>query len=144
MRYAILWEKNNNALTPTSLLEDYSLDILFYVILTFGLFGFMSFRHLDFRCNSFDLWTFHQKSFRPLDVSTQCHFELWVFRFYVISTFGLSDPMLFRPLSMSPKVISDFALLGFMSLRSSDFSILCYFDISTSHQKSFRPLFISY
>ena len=95
-----------------------------------GFFLCLSTSHFSTFC-CFDLWTFYQKSVRPLDISYQCLFELWTFR---IKAFCLFDSRLFRALDISPIVISTYWRFASMSCRPSNIlflviSIHCVFGL---------------
>ena len=73
----------------------------------------------------FDLWTFHQKSIRPVGHFVPMSFRNWSFRFYDISNYyGISNFVLFDPMFFSifgRFIISHFNLCPFRSYVISIF-----------------------
>ena len=89
--------------------------------------------------------------FQPSKFSFFGHSDSRKFRFYVISTFGLFNPVLFRPSEISQShfnpwtfrtnVILNFGLFGLLSFRPSDCSTLfylCHFDLRNFRSSVFR------
>ena len=78
-----------------------------------------------------DLWTFRQKSFRPLDISYKCHFDLRNVRSRLCDFDHQTFPFVISTLSQFTKSHFNFGHFVPMSFRTLDFPVSCQFDLRT-------------
>ena len=92
----------------------------------------------------FNLWIFRTYLNSTFEIFVPCNFDTLTIRFHVISTCALFYHMFFLPLDISPKIISTFGRFVPMSFRTWEFSVLCHFEFLWYFDlRTFRPYVIS-